>query len=432
MNSKRIVITGIGAIASIGIGVDNLFRNILQKKTNIKKKDFILNGELWDSFYKHTIDNFNINDFGLDDLELDRIKCWKEGDEIVDLYYLIAVIKLALDDANLQYDFDKDDMPISLVLAHENLNLTPFLEKVSCIAYDIFLKNKNITKKDFYEKIYSSCLKTGYDAQTFTGLFHIARLFKIHNYSLFINNACASGLFALENASEIIKTGRSSRVVIAAVDYPDIYKYLWFKKLGLYSKSGKIKPFSDESDGLMFGDGGAALVVESLESALERKTKIYAEFLGAGFSLEGWKITAPLIGGKFYQKAIIDALKVSKIKKNDVEVICPHGVGSKVIDSYESRAITDIFGEYPKALISTFKPYVGHNLGGSSLLETAILLVSLKNKIVPCTLDYKEKSKNSFNISLLKEHKSFDFKICLKLCCAFAGYNSAAIFRNFE
>ena len=199
-------------------------------------------------------------------------------------------------------------------------------------------------ENNFYEKLYRDCLKSGYDIQTFMTLFHVAKAFNIHNYSLFINNACASGLYALEAAAQMIKCNQSSAVIVAASDYTEIYKYLWFRDIGLYSGDGKIRPFCKDSNGLVFGDGGVGIVMEDLEHAQQRNADIYAEYLGGGFCLEGWKVTTPQIGSDSYQKAILKALKQSNVSKDEIELLVPHGVGSQAIDYYESKAITDIFG----------------------------------------------------------------------------------------
>ncbi len=380
----------------------------------------------------HKVDNFDLNKFGIDKAILNDIREWKEGEEIPDLNYLIAAVKLALDDSGLNYQ--SEDNGIGLVLAHENIGLMQFGFKVSSLAYEMLIgrQRKELVKKDFFNTFYKSFLKSGYDIQTFADLFHVAKVFNVHEYSLFINNACASGLYAFEAASQAIKNNQAKAVVIAACDYPEIYKYLWFRELGIYSPDGIIRPFSKDANGLAFGSGGVGLVIEDLAQAEKRKAPIYAEYLGGGFDLEGWKITVPQIGSSSYQKAILKAFKQSQVEKGQIDLLCPHGVGYQVIDAYEAKAITDIFGPNPqKPLLTAFKPYVGHNLGGSALLEAAILLLSLKNNLIPPALNCANIN-SKLNLSLVKEKTKTPLKTVMKVCCAFAGYNAAAIFRKIE
>jgi 3-oxoacyl-[acyl-carrier-protein] synthase II len=431
-NDKRVVITGIGPLASTGIGKEAFWEGILEKRVGLGLKEFKLNGELWENFYVHRIENFDFTKFNIDENALTYIKEWKEEKLPIDLCYLIAAVALALEDSGIEYESEDND--IGLVLTHENMGLIQFLLKLSQISYDTLngKEGTSFSRKQFYEKLYRDCLKSGYDVQTFMTLFHVAKAFKIHNYSLFINNACASGLYALESAVQMIKSNQSSAVIVAASDNAEIYKYLWFKDIGLYSEDGKIRPFCKDSNGLVFGEGGVGFVLEDLEHAQKRNAAIYAEYLGGGFSLEGWKVTTPQIGSDFYQKAILKALKQSNLGKDKIELLCPHGVGSQSIDYYESKAITDVFGvNSKKPLVTTFKPYVGHNLGGSALLETAILLLSLKNELVLPTLNCQNLNP-VFNISLVKEKIKTKLNIVMKSCCAFAGYNGAVVFKRLD
>lgn len=432
MKKNRVVVTGIGPLASTGIGKDAFWQGILERRTGLSSREFKADGASWESFPVHSVRDFDFRKFNVDEFAMAYMKDWKQEEPPIDLYYLMAAVALSLEDSGIAYGSEDNDL--GLVLTHENMGLMPFLLKLSQTSYDS-LKSETgpgLSRKDFYEKLFRDCLKSGYDVQTFMTLFHVARAFNIHNYSLFTNNACASGLYALEAAAQMIKCDQSSAVVVAASEYTEIYKYLWFRDIGLYSPDGKIRPFCKDSNGLVFGDGGVGIVMEELEHAEKRNAHIYAEYLGGGFHLEGWKVTTPQIGSDSYQKAILKALKQSNIGREEIELLCPHGVGSQPIDHYESKAITDIFGLNPaKPLITAFKPYIGHNLGGSALLETAILLLSLEHKTVLPTLNC-ENVNPAFNIFPVREKIEIGVHAAMKICCAFAGYNSAVIFKRLN
>lgn len=431
MGNKRVVITGIGPISSIGIGKDAFWQGVLEQRINIQREDVFLDDELWESFLYHKVEGFDLADFDIDPQALQYIKNWKEGDEIIDLYYFLAAIKLAFDDSQLDYKARHD---IGLVLAHENLGFMPFSYKMSNAAWQTLKANPLIKQKEFFQTVYKQCLKSGYDVQAFPNLFHVAKAFDVHNYSLFINNACASGLYGLEAAHQMISSGKNNIVVVSASDHPDIYKYLWFKELGIYSQDGIIRPFGKDAKGLVFGDGGAAIVMESLESAEKRNAPIYGEYLGGGFSLEGWKITAPQIGSSSYQDAIKEALRTSQVAPQEIDVICPHGTGYPPADYYEAKAITDIFGPNPSKIITAFKPYFGHSLGASALMEAALLLIGLREGVIPETLNI-DTTDPRHNISLLTKpavRKQTKIDTVLKICCAFAGFNGGCVFRRVQ
>lgn len=430
LNKKRVVITGIGPVSSIGLGKDDIWKNVLAGNTNVELEKKSVDGKLWTEFPLHKMSEFNIADFDIDKDALSWIKDWQNGKDNTDLFYLIAAIKLAIDDSGL--DYKKENNDLGIVLSHENYNLTPFLEEVSDYAYEVLVKSKKkISKKDFYDDLYKNCVKGGYDVQPFMPLFHLAKVFNIHNYSLFLCTACASGLYGLESASQIINSGQSKAVIVTAADHPDVYKYVWFRDLGIYSPDGKIRPFSKDSNGLVFGDGGSALILEDYDNAKKRGAHIYAEYMGGGFSLESWQVTVPQVGSNSYQSAMKKAFEQSSIKKDEIDLLCPHGVGSRVIDYYESKAITDIFGKKNLPTITTFKPYLGHNLASSALLETSILLLAMDHNIVPPTLNC-ENENPEYGITLLKKKEEKVIRTAMKICCAFAGYNAATIFRKVD
>jgi len=100
-------------------------------------------------------------------------------------------------------------------------------------------------KIDFIRHVYEKFERLGYDSQTFMYLYFLSKLFATHGYSLFINNACASGLFALEAASQQIRQGRCSAMIVVGADHQRLpYKHWWLKNLGLYAEDGLLKPFS--------------------------------------------------------------------------------------------------------------------------------------------------------------------------------------------
>ncbi len=429
-NSKRVVVTGIGPLSSIGVGKIDFWNSILAKKTIISKEEYRIDGDVWDEFLFHKVNKFDINSFGIDKAVLNEISVWKENEEVVDLFYLMAAAKLALDDSGFIFDREKND--ISLVLAHENPGLDQFAEKAFSISYEI-LKRKNLTKMEFFKQAYAASFKSVYDLQTFMFLFHIGKALGTHGCSLFLNNACASGLYALEVASMLIKNNKTALSIVAAADHPDIFKYLWFKKNNMYAQDGKIKPFSENANGFVFGDGGCGIVLEELMHAKKRKAEIYAEYLGGSFVSEGWKVSLPAVGSKFYEEAISAALKTANVKPGEVDVVIPHGVGLKISDRYEANALNTIFGSKNKCpIFSAFKPYIGHNLGGSSLLETAILLLAMKHKLLPSTLNCDEISRN-VPIGILRD-KALHMRIntALKTSAAFAGFDAAIILKRFE
>ena len=430
MKDKRVVITGIGPIASTGIGKDAFWKGILEQKAGVGLKELKLDGELWDKFNVHQVDNFDIERFNIEAESIDDLKAWKEGKEDKDLLFLLASVKLALDDSNISYD--REDNNIGLFLTVEHPGFEPFCEGLIKETIS-FLEKHPLNKLELFRHVYKQSAQSGYDLQTFMYLYFVAKVFGFQGYSLFTNNACASGLYALEAAVRQIKCGGSDIVFIAGGDITStMFKHLWFKEKGLYAEDGRIKPFSKKADGIVLGDGASALVLEELNHAMSRNAHIYAEYSGSGFALEGWKVTYPRIGGTTYQKTIETALKSADLKPTDIDLVNPHGVALKVTDAYEAKAIADVFNSNSeRPFITAFKPYVGHNLGGSAILESSILLLSMESNVIPPTLNCEEVEPN-YNIKLVREMTPCSLNAVMKLSCGFAGYNAAAVFKRLK
>jgi len=431
-NNKRIVITGIGPIASPGIGKDDFWEGILQRRVGLTFKEIRIDEDIWDAFYLHETDGFSIENFSIEETVLKEINTWKNGEEDRDLFYLLAAVQLALQDSNLSYDKESNNIGLFLTVEHPGFE---------CFCEDIvkevmsFLDETSsrgvVSKAGVYRHVFDRFSRRGYDLQTFMYLFFVAKAFGLHGYSLFNNNACASGLYALESAARQIRLGDSQAVIVASGDVPStMFKHLWFKEQKLYAEDGRMKPFSEKADGIVLGDGASAIVLEDLEHALKRNAHIYAEYMGGGFSLEGWKVTVPQIGSSFYQGTIREALRRAGLTPESIDLINPHGVAMKVTDGYEAKAMADIFGtggDMP--YVSAFKPYVGHNLGGCGILESIVLLLSMeRNVVLPalnCSLDELK-----YEMNMVSELTRYSITSAMKLSCGFAGYNGAVVFRR--
>ena len=419
---ERVVITGLAPLASIGLGKTELWESILAADTGLFHKDYFIEGTKIDTFYTHEIKNFNIRNFGIEEAFLNDIESWKQEKEWTDLSFLLAATKLAIDDSHLSGDLDKDKT--GLILTHENPGLDQFYAGIFKEMLDVSKQSKD------FRSFFKQFGKNAYDLQTFMFLYHVARTFDIHGYSLFVNNACASGLYALEAGADVIRSNKCDVMIIAAADCVSIYKYLWFKELGMYPEDGLTKPFAKNRNGFVLGDGAAGIVLESLESALKRKAHVYAEYLGGGFSLEGWKVAIPNITSDAYEKAIEDALKKAHLGKESIDLIVPHGVGTSITDAYEAKAITEIFGkDFKRPFLTALKPYIGHTLGSTALLETTILLLALENGIIPATLNSQELDPK-LHVTPARKQIKINLKTVMKTACGFAGYNAAAIFRK--
>jgi len=428
MNKKQVVITGIGPMCSLGLGKELLWQSICEGKTNLVNEFFPIGDGVSGPFYLHKMPDFDIQKIGFDPETLKWIHGWKGGYVDMDLIYLAAAVKLAIDDSKLKYN--PRDYDVGLVLTHENPGLENLFDAVGSLTFDFAKRENKSGKKAALEFAYSKCETLGYDMQTFMYPFFVAKLFEIHGFSIFINNACASGLYALELAAQQIILGKCRAVIVAGADRPRMaYKHLWFQNNHLYAADGLIKPFAKNRNGFVFGDAATGIVLESYESATERGAHIYAEYAGGGFTMECSKVMVPAVGEGYYKDAMLLAMKSSRVDECEIDLVVPHGIGTAITDLHEARTIEDVFRKKPDIAVTALKPFLGHNLGGCALLETALILLAMENGMIPPTLNSSEIDPK-INIQLVTKPTSKKLSVVMKTACGFAGYNGASIFRK--
>lgn len=427
---KKIVITGTGIISSIGNTSEEVFNNVMAANTNIKQETYFIDNKNKFEYFLHKVERFDLNNFKIDKYKLLELENWKKVKVNKDLLYSIAAAKSALLESGIDSNAYNDD--VGVVSTCEGPGLEEFFDFIVNLSLENSLKStkRKFDKKEFILNFYNDCEHQAYDLQTFMHLFFISKMLNVHGFSLFINNACSSGLYALETAAQIIRTNKCNKVLVVGGDSPSFFKYLWFNNKNLYANDGLIKPFSKKSNGYVFGEGAAAIVLESLDSAKSRKANILAEYIGASFLTQSWKVAYPSFEQNCFEKTMINNLKDSKIKSSQIDLVCGHGVGVKITDSYELKAFRNVFNN-SKAVFTALKPYFGHNLGGSSIMELVMLLKVLKNNAVPKILnleggDFMEK------LNFVLENLSKKIKYIMKTSTGFAGYDASLIIKKYE
>jgi len=427
MIKKRIVVSGIGCLSSMGIGKELLWKALLNNCPNYVLEKYFIEDIFVGEFYKFKITNFDIHDFKINRSILDEIKAWNRNSKNFDLYYLAAAISLALKDAQLN---PNNCGHASLILAHENPGLEYLCEN--------FLKNIIKLKGKGFHEIFHIFFKlnnrNAYETQSFMFLYHLSKLFGIHGESLIINNACASGLYAIESAAHLIRSGKTNIVIVGASDNPGIFKQFWLKEAGLYAEDGQIKPFAKKRNGFVLGDGASSLILEDFVCAKKRNARIYAEYLGGGFNQEAWKVSSPCITASYYYEALSRALTNADLRIDQIDLINAHGTGTNASDFYEEKSFLKLFKnkKSKKIMINAFKPYIGHNLGGSSLLELAICLISLEKGIILPIINTQEIDSALSSNFVIDKIRTIPIKNILKSCCGFGGYNGAVVFQKIK
>jgi 3-oxoacyl-[acyl-carrier-protein] synthase II len=193
------------------------------------------------------------------------------------------------------------------------------------------------------------------------------------------------------------------------------------------------RPFDKNRDGFVMGEGGATLVIESLEHALARGANIYAEITGFGMTGDAHHITDPSPGGEGVARAMRIALADSGLKPEDIDVINAHGTSTPPNDRNETAAIKTVFGEHAQKLnVHSIKSMVGHLLGAAGAIESIAAVLTIKNGIVPPTINYEEKDPDCDLNYTPNTAVKRDVRAVLSDNSGFGGHNTATIFKRFE
>jgi len=260
----------------------------------------------------------------------------------------------------------------------------------------------------------------------------IAQKLGLSGHCLALSNACASGSNAIGEAYRLLKSGFRGPVVAGGTDAPICRLCLeGYGRSGALSKSGPdcaSRPFDRQRDGFVLSEGACMLVLENLETALKRETKIYGEVIGYGNTVDAFHQTKPDIRGEI--RALRSALEEAGIEPDGIDYISAHGTSTQIGDYVESEAILASFGDTAQHIpVSAIKSMTGHMLAASGAFETACTAMSLLEGVVPPTINIREKDSRC-GINLITERRDLLIKTALSSSFGFGGVNAVLVLRK--
>ena len=237
--------------------------------------------------------------------------------------------------------------------------------------------------------------------------------------------ACATGIWAIAQATMLIKTGQYQRVITGAIEAPITpLTIAGFRQMGALAKTGAY-PFDLQREGLVLGEGGAILILESAELAAQRQAKIYGEILGFGLTADAYHGNSPEPLGKSAIIAIKQCLERSHISPTDIDYIHTHGTATQLNDRIESKIIQHLFS--PKLAISSTKGSTGHTLGASGALGVAFSLMALQQQILPPCVGLQQPE---FNLNFIPSAQESKIQQVLCFSFGFGGQNAVIALGN--
>jgi 3-oxoacyl-[acyl-carrier-protein] synthase II len=188
-----------------------------------------------------------------------------------------------------------------------------------------------------------------------------------------------------------------------------------------------------DRDGFVMGEGSGIMVLEEMNQALERGARIYGEIAGYGLSADGYHITAPEPEGDGAISCMSMAIKNAGLKPEDVDYINAHGTSTKLNDLSETKAIKALFGEHAyKIAVSSTKSMTGHLLGGTGGIEAIYSLLTIKNGVIPPTINYDTPDPECDLDYVPNTSRKADVKVAMSNSFGFGGTNASILLKAFE
>ncbi len=415
MELKRVVITGLGAITPIGNTVSE-FWNSLCKGVNGAGEITRFDSSKFKTRIACEVKNYDPQQF------FDRKEARK-----LDLYTQFAII--ASDEAIQDSKISKDNTDFDEV----------------CVVFSSGIGGIN----SFYEEVAS--YSTGDGTPRYNpfiipkllpdlagGHVSIKNGFRGPNFSTI--SACASSANAIIEGYNYIHYGLFPVAVAggseAAVSPPAMGGFESMRAMTTRNEDPMTasRPFDRDRDGFIMGEGCGCIVLEELEHALERGAKIYGEVVGCGLSSDAYHITAPHPEGTGAMLCMQRAIKAAGLKTTDIDHINTHGTSTPAGDTSEAMAISKLFGEHVANMpINSIKSMTGHLLGGSSAIESIATVLSLRDGIIPPTINhFNDDPAIDPNLDIVYwEARKKEMTYALSNAFGFGGHNASIIFKKY-
>jgi len=414
MNKRRVVVTGMGAITPIGIGLKEFWDGLLEGRNGvgpITKFDT----SKFDTKFAAEVKGFLPEDY------MDK-KSVKRMDPFT--HYAIATACMAFEDAGLNLNnVDKEKFG---VIYGSGIGGMVTLEKQH---WNYFESKTPRHISPYFVTMMISDMAAGQISIRF-GL-------KGPNYAT--TSACATSSHAIADAFMLIQRGSADLMLCggseAAITEMSIGGFNAMKALSTWNDRclEASRPFDKDRNGFVMGEGAGTLILEDYEHAVKRGAKIYAEICGIGLTGDAFHITAPAPGGEGAVRSMKEAIRDAEISSTDISYINAHGTSTPHNDINETNAIKTVFGDHAYNLIvSSTKSMTGHLLGAAGGIEAIATILAIKNDIIPPTINLTNPDPDcDLNYSANKStKKKIDYAISNTF--GFGGHNASLLFKKFE
>jgi 3-oxoacyl-[acyl-carrier-protein] synthase II len=410
---RRVVITGVGLITPLGIGKEESWSKVCAGQSGIGEITRFDTKE-YATKIAGEVKNFKSEDF----LPLKEAKRTETF-----IAYAVAAARMALEDSGLSIDSSNENR--IGVLTGCGLGGLAILELTAKIVQN---KGPKRVSPFFIPMLIGNMAP---------GMISIHLGAKGPNAS--VATACAAGSHAVGDAFELVKYGHADAMITGGVESvitpTCIAGFGAMKALSTRNDDPQkaSRPFDRDRDGFVVGEGSGILILESLESALERGADIYAEMAGYGMSGDGYHISSPPPDGNGMTRCMQAAIDYAKVDCRDIDYINAHGTSTPLNDLYESRAIKAVFKEHAhKVAISSTKSMTGHLLGGAGGIESVFTALAIKDGVIPPTINLENPGEECDLDYVPNTARKQEIKYAISNSFGFGGTNATLILKKYE
>ena len=413
MNKRRVVITGLGALAPNGNSVPEYWDALISGTSGIDHITYF-DTENLSVKIAGELSNFNPEDY-FDKKEIRKLDPFT-------IYHLISSIEAI---SNSGINEDNLDLNRVGVMIGSGVGGIQTLEE----QHGIYKSRGQRRVSPFFVPRMIANIAAG----------NLAIKYGFKGPNQTVISACASGTDAIGLASRIIKYGDADVMITggteASITGLTISGFANIKALSTQNDTPKTasKPFDAMRDGFVLGEGSASIVLEELTHARKRNANILGELVGYGSTDDAFHITQPSAGGEGAIRAMKNAVLDANLSLNDVDYINAHGTSTPFNDKTESAAITSLFGEHAQKLkVSSTKSMIGHALGASGALEAVACILAINHNILPPTINYKDSDPECNLDYVANNSQKSEVNIAMSNSFGFGGHNGVILLKKWS
>ena len=408
---RRIVVTGLGPVTSIGEGRDAFWEALLAGRSGVRNVEDLVNLEGIDVKIAAPLADFDATEY-IDPKKARRV------DRSAQL--AMAAAKLAMEDADIPAE--AIDVDRACVIAGTGIGgMLTFEENMNILAE----KGPRKVSPFFVPRMMPNAM---------SGEISIQFGFRGPNFG--VVSACASSAHAIGLAARLIQDGAADIAIAGGAESVLLrITFAGFARMGALSKRNDeperaSRPFDKDRDGFVMGEGGGFLVLETLDAARKRGARIYGEVAGFGMSADASHITAPCEDGRGQAQAMRLAIQQAGIEPQEIDYINAHGTSTGLNDPAETAAIKSALGSAAQDVkISSTKSQIGHLLGAAGGVESIATLLAMEHGQIPATLNH-ETPDPACDLDYTPETTSMPIRVALSNSFGFGGQNATVLFKK--